>query len=298
MTGRELVRATYREFRSHWKLYLLILGVVTIPSDILTLIFNLTTDAASSAYLSFAAIIMNAALIWSIVRVSKDGRPPSLSEAYYDGSAVLVKYIIVTFLVVLLLIPAAMGGALYAISVATVSASGVAGAELWLIGFVSLVIASPSAVLLVRFGMAAIAVIADDVKPLEAMRRTRRYTLGRFWKVTGRFLVLGLVLLALSIPITLVTALLTIIHLGSISTTFFEIATTLVALPVANIYTYRLYRNLSETYIERKVVPATPDIPSEDEPAEEPAALTSDTLADEPETDTLPDGPEGEESPA
>jgi membrane-anchored glycerophosphoryl diester phosphodiesterase (GDPDase) len=269
LTARKITRATLTEFKDHWKAYVLILAVVTIPSDLITLIFQLSTDQVASTYLSFAAIIMNASLIWAIVRHDKDGRMPSVISSYYDGSVALVRYIVVTIAIVVLLIPAALGGALYATGLEAVTAAGSPGTEVWLIAFVALLIASPSFVLLVRFGLASYGVIADGLGPIEALRRTRRYTLGRFWRVTGRFVILGLLLTVISIPITIVTIILGALHLGSISTTFFEIATTLVALPVANIYLYRLYRNLQDTYKDLNIT------------TEVPAAIENELIPDE-----------------
>jgi hypothetical protein len=250
---RTLIRDTFIEFKLHWKAYVLILLVVTLPSDIITLVFQLGSDPVASTYLSFAAVIMNASLIWAMVQNIKTGRMPGVIDSYYEGSTVLVRYIVITFVIVIMLIPAALGGALYATALQTVVSAGSPGPEVWFIALGSLIIATPSFVLLVRFSLATYGVIADGLRPKEALRWSRRYTLGRFWKTTGRFAILGLVLMVVSIPILIVTFLLAVVHLTSISTTFFEIATTLVALPVANIYLYRMYRNLQDTYTDLNV---------------------------------------------
>jgi hypothetical protein len=105
----------------------------------------------------------------------------------------------------------------------------------------------PSFFLLVRYGLAPFAVVQDGLRPVEALRLSRRYTTGRFWRVAARFGVLALYLLVVSLPISLVAFLLSLIHLSNISAVFFELATTLFVLPIANIYIFRLYRNLADT---------------------------------------------------
>jgi hypothetical protein len=245
-----LFRDSFREFIADWKPYTKIIAIVAIPINVLPLLAGSDSDSGGDpllAFLPFAAIVMNVALIWAIVRRGKTGKAPTVAQAYYDGSAVFVRYLLVSMALVFMLIPAAFGAALYAASLYAVDPSALFGPEQALIGFVALVLASPTAFLLVRYGLGLVATVNDDLRPVAALRRSRALTIGRFWPVAGRLLMLGLFLALASLPATAVTFGLSFIRLGEIAATFFEIAATFIALPLANLYIYNLYKALEAT---------------------------------------------------
>jgi hypothetical protein len=246
LTARKLIRASLREFGSNWKTYCLVVGLIAVPVDILSAVFSLSTSDVSYAYFSLAAYVSIVALIWAIVHGHTTGRASTLSEAYYDGSAAVVRYFLVSMVLVVLLIPAAFGAALYVTGLTASSSTGSYGPVLMLIAFVAFVIAIPSGVLLVRFGLAPFVIVQDGLPPAAALKLARSYTMGRFWPLVGRYIILGLALLGLLIPIIIATIVLSLIHLGAIATPVFEIASTLLILPMANIYMYRLFLSISE----------------------------------------------------
>ena len=247
ITSRRLAVESWRAYRTDWKAYLKILAVVAVPINLLTLII---TDPMANSYTSFAAIIMNLAVIWAIVQRHQTGRVPKIAQAYYEGTASFVRYTLTTLALVIMLLPAAFAAALYVTGLAAEAAIGISGPEMALLGLVALIIASPSFFLLIRYGFSPIAVVHDDLRPMSALRRARFYTLGRFWPVAGRLVMLGLFLIAVSVPASLITLGLSQFKLGPVPGLFFSIVGTLTALPLANLYIIRLYRDLQKHFTD------------------------------------------------
>lgn len=240
----KLIRAAIDEYKNDWKPYIAILAIVAVPTNVLALSNSITSDATVGSYISFAALIMNVALTWAIVERARTGVVPRPSAAYYDGGIAIVRFLLVTAALVLMLVPAALGVVIYLASIAAGDIAGTSLGEQLLIALVCLVMVMPSLWLLVRFGLAPVIAVTTGLRPIAALRYARRLTLGRFWRMTGRYTVLVLFLVALSIPIALVTALLAFLKLGPLAMLFFQLATTFTALPLANIYIFRLYRDL------------------------------------------------------
>jgi hypothetical protein len=108
--------------------------------------------------------------------------------------------------------------------------------------------------------VAPFAAVADGFRPVAALRVSWRVTRHRFWATAGRLAVLGLMLIVISIPITLVALLLSILHAGVLATAIFEIATTVIALPITDLYLLRLYRSLEAVTLRQTT----------DDPADQP----------------------------
>ena len=174
----KLFRAALGDFRRGWKRYGLILAVVAVPLDLLMLLPGVAADPNFQAYSQLAFIIMNVALVWAMVEHERTGHIPRPAAAYYSGSAAIVRFLLTTILLVLLLIPAALGTAFYVVGAAAVDAVGTLAEQL-LITFVCLLIALPSVLLLVRFGLAPIISVANGLRPIHALRYSRSLTLGR-----------------------------------------------------------------------------------------------------------------------
>lgn len=239
----KLARAAWKDFRADWKSYAKILAVVSIPINLLGLSTGLATDPSMNAYTTIAAIIMNVALIWAIVQSEKTGKAPGISSSYYDGSVAIVRFLLITVALVLMLIPAAFGAAIYLASLSAIDAS-VSLPEQLLISAVCLLIALPSVWMIIRFGLAPIAAIDTGLPPVASLRYARKLTLGRFWRTLARYAMLALYLIALAVPIALVTAGMSYLKLGPVPTVFFQLTTTLTALPLANLYLLHLMRSL------------------------------------------------------
>lgn len=265
-----LIGAALREFRNGWKPYVAIIAAVIIPVDLIGL-FSITSDTSIGVYSSFATIIMNVALLWTMVQKGRTGVFPQVHKAYYDGSIVLVRFLVVCALVVGLLIPAVLGAALFAFGQMAFTAYDAPFGEQAILALACSLFAIPSIWMLARFGLAPFVVVDTNLRPMAAMRYARRLTLGHFWRIFGHYVALALFLILLSIPIAAVTALLAFLKLTPLATLFFQLATTFTALPLANLYLLRLYRNL-EPKSEAKVDPEPTAEPPEVEPTLEPSA--------------------------
>jgi hypothetical protein len=241
----KLWRAAWNDFRNDWMSYAKILAVVAIPINYLGLFSSIATDASMNAYTSIASITMNVALIWAIVRADKTGEVPKVSSSYYDGSVAIVRFLLVTILLVLMLLPAAFAAAIYLASMSAINTSSSLPEQL-LIGTVCVLIALPSFWLIIRYGLAPIATIDTGLPPIAALRYARNLTLGRFWRTLARYALLAIFLLVLAIPIAIVTAVLSFLKLGPVPTIFFQLATTFTALPLGNIYLLKLMHALAE----------------------------------------------------
>jgi hypothetical protein len=147
-------------------------------------------------------------------------------------------------MLVLMLVPAALGAAVYLAATTAGIDSGAPVSEQLLIGFVCLLVALPSFHLLIRFGLAPVAAIDSDLRPLAALRYARRLTLGKYWRLAGRYVSLLILIVIIAIPIALVTALFAMLKLVPVATLWFQLATTFTALPIANIYLLKLYHEL------------------------------------------------------
>jgi hypothetical protein len=250
----KLIRAAWADYRADWKSYVKILAVVSIPAD---LIIAFSGDPLTNSIILFVFVAMNVALIWAVSQRLKGHAVPGVARSYYDGTAALVRFVLTSGGLVAMFIPAAFGASFYVLGRFAADSSGVAGPELTGLTILAIAMAVPSLYWLTRYALAPFVVVHDDIRPMAALRRSRRATLGRFWSVAGRFILLGVFLAVVSIPATLVASvILSIFRQSQIASIVFNIASTLVALPLANIYLLRLYRNLHETAPAPAVAPA------------------------------------------
>jgi hypothetical protein len=232
-----LVKNSTRDYLADWWYYVKLLSFVALPINIAS-IFSVFQDPYSSSYVSLAAVVMNVTLIWAIIQRQETGEFTSIKRSYYDSSVALVRFMLTSFLLVLMLIPAAFGLTLYALGAA--DPTGITGIEVWLVGLVSLIFALPSVYLLVRHSLAPLASIRDGLAPMAALRRSRMLTKGYFWQTLGRLVILGLLLLVISFPITLLALGFSALKLPSQAQAVFHILATFTALPIANLYLLRL----------------------------------------------------------
>jgi hypothetical protein len=239
----KLIRASLIEYRRGFVRYALIVSVIAVPYYLLTLIPGINKDSASGALAEIALLVMNVALLWAIVQRERTNRIPSISEAYYEGTSSFVRFIVICFLLVLMVIPALLGGFLYLIGLVAADSGGTLYEQI-IITITCLLIASLSAWMLIRFAMAPVIAVADGLRPLASLRLARRLTLDRFWRVFARYAALILFIIIIALPITLISAGLALLKLTTVSNFFAELATSIAALPLANIYLVRLYRDL------------------------------------------------------
>jgi hypothetical protein len=98
-----------------------------------------------------------------------------------------------------------------------------------------------------RHAFAPYAVVREGLRPLAALRYSRALTAGRFWPLAQRFVLMVIFLILASLPASLVTLGFAFLGLDTAAVVFFEIASTLLVLPIANIYLINLYRELQDT---------------------------------------------------
>lgn len=245
-----MAKAAFRQWRANWAKYGLIAVAVSVPLNLLEINSAVNSEPHVSALALVALSMMNIALIWAIGRHAETGKVPTVAQAYYDGSVALVRSAFVGLMLVLTLIPVAIAAAVYVIVALSVEYGFSTAIEEVVIGLICLLVASISGWLIVRFGLAMIAVVVDGLRPIAAMRYARLLTLGRFWRTAARFAGLILFLFVLSIPLSAVAALLAVLKLNMVATIFYGIASSIVILPMTNLYLYDLYRNLEATLPE------------------------------------------------
>jgi hypothetical protein len=248
----DILRASLRDYRAHWQPYIKILAIVTVPANIITLVDLNTANATVQSYVTFASVIMNVALIWAIVQSERAGATPKVATAYYDSSAFIVRFLLINAALLVMVIPAGLGAALYSVSLQYASYSGGSGPEQILLGGLALILALPTLYLLVRYGLSTMALVRDNLRPIAALKRTRSYTLGRFWSLAGRLVLLGIFLVILLLPSVLAYFLLSMLNLDNLAVVIFNIIAALTVLPVANISLMRLYRALEHAHTPAK----------------------------------------------
>ena len=238
----------FADFRHDWKRYVLILAVVTVPISIANLFSIGSSDQLAGSYLSLFSIITNVAVIWAMVQREKTGTVSKLGEAYYDGSAALVRFLLITLTLVSMLLPAALGIALYLAALTAQDASGISGPEIIGVGIVALALAAPSFYLVVRYVLAPFGAVRDGLRPIAALRRSRLYTLGRFWPLAGRYFLLLIFLTILGLPLYLVSSAFNLVKQPGIASFVFGVLATLILLPVGNLFMLRTYRALEHSF--------------------------------------------------
>lgn len=265
ITARKLAKAAWRELKTGFKRYALIIGVVAVPQNLISLSASLAGNSTVTIVVNLAILTMNVVLIWAMVEREKTGVIPGPLTAYYDGSITLVRSVVVYAILLVMLIPLAIASSVYVLLLMGAEYGITTAAEEVLIGSICLLISLISFWLLARYLLAVIGVIADNLRPIAAVRFARQLTLGRFWRVVGRLAMLVLMLAVISIPISGVTALLTALKLPTLGAIVFKLVTSMVALPFAYAYLLALYRDLSASAL---VAPNPHDVAAEAVPAE------------------------------
>jgi hypothetical protein len=253
----QLLARSIKEYGQDWKAYAFILIIVALPSNILSLgagnpNSTQSTQSVISAYTTFASVIMSVSLIYSIVQRHKTGKVPGPREAYYDGSAALVRFALVSAALVLYLIPFFIGVLIYGLGLEVLSASGVFGPEQLIFGGLALIFSIPSIFLITRYGLSTIVCVADGLRPVASLRASRMLTAGRFWVVLGRLA--GLLVLAF--VVAFVAFLVSYVNFANIPVLLFQLLATLAALPIGYLYLFNLYSELKSS-IQPESYPTT-----------------------------------------
>ncbi len=245
---RLTVRA-WRDFIAHWRPYIAVVAIVVVPVNILSLMPSVMADGSFNAYSTVASAFMGLALVYTLAHVAEGKGVPRLKAAYYDSSLAAVRFLLTGALVLVLLLPLAIGVAVYLLGTSAGPGTTITGGESLLIGLVALLPASVSLWWVIRFGLSFYAVIQDGLAPIAALKRSRLLTLGRFWRVAGQvaFMVVGFLVFVFAAYI--VTAVVGIfVHQAAVLNAVYLVLLALPGLPLANLYLLKLYRELARDY--------------------------------------------------
>ncbi len=177
---------------------LAITGVVVVPVNIIAIV-SASTDVTISAYSTLATVLMNIALIWSVLRLLS-GQPVKLAAAYYQGTASFVRFLLTSAIIIVQLIPLALGLILYSVGVLG-AAPGTSAFEKGIMLALAGLLSAPSVWLVNRSLLALVEVVATDASPVAAIRSSWAAVKGHSWSVLGRWVALIIVtVLLLAIP--------------------------------------------------------------------------------------------------
>src|SRR4051812_19936257 len=99
------MRRALRDYRSSWKLIIWTTSIIAVPIALFsTYLSDPTTDPMVSAYVSFAQLLMNVAVLYIAARIVQ-GVAVTTREAYYEGSGLLVRVLLESFILLLMLVP-------------------------------------------------------------------------------------------------------------------------------------------------------------------------------------------------
>jgi hypothetical protein len=240
-SGWQLWRLAITGFRLHMWRYIFLVLVVIIPNQLINALAG--GDSTVAVYTLIASLFMNGALIYAVIRFKAEpNSKPKLRELYYTSSAGLLRYIIVSLILAVMLIPAAFGLWLSGAGNSTMAAPALG--EQLLLGLIGLIIAIPSIYLLIRNGLGSLIVYEGSVWPSEAIRRSRQVTKGHFWALLVRYLIMTLGLIVAIIPLTIICISLFLFTHIQFFITLNQIVNVTLLLPLFYLYTYELYSSL------------------------------------------------------
>ena len=215
------------------------LGQVISGAAVLGLLASNVTFAPSevaSLYQTTLFIIVSLAIIWSL-RQTYAKKTPAIRDSFYLGMYPIIPFVLVIALLVLQLMPLAIGNWLFA----TVTTGGLAAtfAEqlLWftlffLLSLLSLYMLSSSL-------FALYIVTLPDMRPMQALRSARELVRFRRWTVLRKVLFLPLAIIVWGIIILLPLAILAT-PVASAAVLIYS----LLSVFIAHTYMYGLYREL------------------------------------------------------
>lgn len=237
-----LTRSSLASWRRHLKILTIVTAAVAVPANIIQLAIP-SGDSSVSAYLSLAAIVMNLALIWTVIQVEHD-RPVTLARAYYEGTASFVRFLLVSLVIVLELIPLALALLLYNVGIVG-AAPGTVPLEKGFVGLLVLLLALPSLWLVNRSVLALVIAPATTLRPWAVLGQSWRSVKGHSWQVLGRLVGLAVAALGLLAIPALVLVFLYDRTANRGWLALLQVLTSVLILPFINLYLYKLYRELA-----------------------------------------------------
>ena len=240
--ARRLIADSFRDTWRNKRSLVPIILIVMVP----VLLLGLTMGAASSAsaYGSLATLIMNVAVITTVMHLAAGTKHVKLAEAYYGGTRRFVPFVLVVLMLMAQTLPLLFGGLLYVSGSGGTVGLGLPE-KLILVGMWA-VIALPTFRWLARSIFALYIVQDDDVSPVAAVRASSALVRGATWRVGVRLLAATLTIFVLIIGPALVAATLPADSgLGSqLLLAGLQLLLGLVVVPFAAMYGYKLLKAL------------------------------------------------------
>ncbi|HEX7259785.1 MAG TPA: hypothetical protein VF272_02525 [Candidatus Saccharimonadia bacterium] len=240
-----LFKQALRDYRQHWTLLVGVVLVVSLPVALLTTfkIVETSSDTTAAAYVSFAQLIMNTAIIYAIIKVIKGEELPNVRTIYYQSSQAFLRLFLASVVLVLTLLFFLLG--LFIVAAGVIAPNAQLGsAELGLLVGLAIIIALPSLWLLPKSMWALYLVFESEIGPLEAVRASWRLTAGRTWKTLGYLAALTLFLLGLMAVPLIGFLFLQNLTQWPIWEPLLQLTATLLVVPISNLYLYRYLRNM------------------------------------------------------
>lgn len=220
-----------------------IILLIMIPVVVLSLLTD--ADQTLGAYGSFATLIMNVAVISTVMKLKTSSKKVTLSEAYYSGTTRFVAFMCVIGLLGIQLIPLLLGGLIY-LSGSTGATVGLGPVEIGLLGGIWLLFALPTLRWLTRSVFALYLVQDPNTSPITAVRQSSSLVRGNGWRVFGAILAGAVLMLIILIVPSLAISTLpaTASLLSKIATALLQILSALILVPFASVYGYNILEAL------------------------------------------------------
>lgn len=191
---------------------------------------------AGSVYQTVLFVIVSLAFIWAL-RQSKANYIVGIKESLYKGMYPLIPFVMVLLVIVLQLIPFAVGTMLYGTIQGSGLAVGIIENIFWLLvfglfGLLSLYMLSSSL-------FALYIVTLPDVEPMQALRSARKLVQYRRWSVMRRVLLLPIAVIVI-VALIMVPVIIFLTPVAEL--TFFALS--MFSLVIGHAYLYSLYREL------------------------------------------------------
>ena len=243
-----LFKLAWADLLQDWKLYVGIVALVTIPTDLLTTYFGATSGSTLAAYVSIAGIFMDVALVYAVVRRHRESKKSlGIRTAYYSGSHAVLRFLLVALMLGVMILPLAIGTEIYSLGVA---GGGGSIGEAALLGIVGLPFMLVSIWLLGRCLLSLIMIVDREVHPVSAIRLTWRATRRRFWALFGRSLALVAYLVMVLILPIIILGIIYLVSKSSFFAVLIQVAISLVALPLIILYGFYLYDEVCPSVTE------------------------------------------------
>ncbi|HSX34289.1 MAG TPA: hypothetical protein VLF62_01450 [Candidatus Saccharimonadales bacterium] len=191
----------------------------------------------AGAYQFLLALIMTLAIIWSLRQIYAKRVINSIKDAFYYGMYPLIPFFFVLLVVLMHLLPFALGAVLYGIVMANGIATTFIEQSLFLLVFLGL--GFLSLYLLCSSAFALYIVTLPEMTPMGALRSARDLVAYRRWSIMRKVIFLPFVLLVIGAIIMV-----PFILFATIAAPWIFAALVTLLIVVAHSYMYTLYRAL------------------------------------------------------